>query len=82
MSALDSFDSFTYLIVILSFSKSPRRYRRWVVISFSCPWKSLHMFRFISLGTHSFEGYVMAGMGTSVLLVLRFFMFKIDWRNL
>jgi len=40
-------------------------------------WGAMVMFRFISLGSHSFEGYILAGMSGSVLLVARFFLFKL-----
>jgi hypothetical protein len=34
------------------------------------------MSRFIALGTHSFEGYILAGLGTSALMVMRFFVLR------
>jgi len=39
-------------------------------------WALLVMSRFIALGTHSFEGYILAGFGTSLILVSKFFLFK------
>jgi energy-coupling factor transporter ATP-binding protein EcfA2 len=39
-------------------------------------WGMAIMFRFVALGSHSFEGYILAGFGTAILMVLRFFMFK------
>lgn len=46
------------------------RYRCWSN-AFIVFWAGLVMFRFIALGTHSFEGYILAGMGTSFLMVFR-----------
>ena len=45
----------------------------WIII---LAWAGLMMFRFISLGTHSFEGYIFAGMGMSVIMVLKFFLLR------
>lgn len=45
-------------------------YRDWS-IALVFFWGVLVMFRFIALGTHSFEGYILAGFGTSFLLVIR-----------
>lgn len=39
-------------------------------------WGLAIMFRFIALGTHSFEGYILAGFGTAFMLVMRFFVFR------
>jgi energy-coupling factor transporter ATP-binding protein EcfA2 len=39
-------------------------------------WGLMISFRFVALGSHSFEGYILAGFGTAFLMVLRFFMFK------
>lgn len=36
-------------------------------------WGILVMSRFIALGTHSFEGYILAGMGTTMFMILKFF---------
>jgi hypothetical protein len=48
------------------------RYRDWtsaVVIL----WAAIIMFRFIALGTHSFESYILAGFGMSVIMVMKYF---------
>ena len=49
------------------------KYRSWswfiIVI-----WAMIVMSRFIALGTHSFEGYILAGLGTSFLIVIRYFL--------
>jgi len=45
----------------------------WIIV---LAWAGMMMFRFISLGTHSFEGYIFAGMGMSVIMVLRYFLLK------
>ena len=50
-------------------------YRDWssmVVIA----WGAMIMFRFISLGTHNFEGYIFAGLGMSVLMMTKYFVFR------
>lgn len=39
-------------------------------------WGAAIIFRFIALGTHSFESYILAGFGTSILVTLRYFLFK------
>ena len=39
-------------------------------------WSLLVLFRFVALGTHSFEGYILAGIGMSMLVVVKFFIFK------
>ncbi len=39
-------------------------------------WAVLVLFRFVALGTHSFEGYILAGIGMSMLVVIKFFIFK------
>jgi energy-coupling factor transporter ATP-binding protein EcfA2 len=51
------------------------RYRDWSY-SIIVLWGIMISFRFIALGSHSFEGYILAGLGTATLMVLRFFMFK------
>ncbi|MBU1022523.1 MAG: ATP-binding protein, partial [Candidatus Margulisbacteria bacterium] len=51
------------------------RYRDWtaaVVIL----WALAIMFRFVALGTHSFEGYILAGFGMATIMVMRFFAFR------
>jgi hypothetical protein len=50
-------------------------YRDWTPIVIVA-WGAIVALRFIALGTHSFEGYIMAGLGTSTMLVVRFFMMK------
>lgn len=50
-------------------------YRDWTAAVFVL-WGVIVSFRFIALGTHSFEGYILAGLGTSILLVARFFLFR------
>jgi hypothetical protein len=52
------------------------KYRDWTFMLMIL-WGAVVMSRFIALGTHSFEGYILAGMGTSALLVVRFFVFKL-----
>jgi len=49
------------------------RYRDWTpaIIIF---WALLIMSRFIALGTHSFEGYILVGFGTSFFLVVKYFL--------
>jgi len=39
-------------------------------------WGAIVASRFVALGMHSFEGYILAGLGTSVLVVVRFFLFR------
>ncbi len=39
-------------------------------------WGMAIMFRFIALGTHSFESYILAGMGIAFLSIMRFFAFR------
>jgi energy-coupling factor transporter ATP-binding protein EcfA2 len=51
------------------------RYRDWTPIIIIL-WGVMILFRFISLGTHSFEGYILAGIGMSVIMVSKFFLFK------
>jgi hypothetical protein len=51
------------------------RYRDWSY-AIIVLWGIMISFRFIALGSHSFEGYILAGLGTATLMVLRFFMFK------
>lgn len=42
----------------------------WVLMIF---WGVLVISRFVALGTHSFEGYILAGIGTSIFMVLKYF---------
>jgi hypothetical protein len=51
------------------------RYRDWSY-AIIVLWGIMISFRFVALGSHSFEGYILAGFGTAFLMVLRFFMFK------
>jgi energy-coupling factor transporter ATP-binding protein EcfA2 len=53
-----------------------QHYRDWTFM-IAVMWGALTAFRFISLGTHSFEGYILAGFGISVFGVLKFFMVKL-----
>ncbi len=51
------------------------KYRDWtsaIVIL----WGIAIMFRFLALGTHSFEGYILAGFGMAILAVMRFLLFR------
>lgn len=50
-------------------------YRDWTPVVVIL-WAILIMFRFIALGTHSFEGYILAGFGMAFIMVMRFFMFR------
>ncbi len=38
-------------------------------------WALLVLFRFIALGVHSFEGYILAGVGVTMIVAMRFFIF-------
>ncbi|MFC1496676.1 AAA family ATPase, partial [Candidatus Margulisiibacteriota bacterium] len=46
------------------------KYRDWTV-GIIILWGLAIMFRFVALGTHSFEGYILAGFGMAILGVLR-----------
>jgi energy-coupling factor transporter ATP-binding protein EcfA2 len=50
-------------------------YRDWTA-AIVVLWGVAIMFRFFALGTHSFEAYILAGFGTAMLMVLRFFAFR------
>ncbi len=50
-------------------------YRDWTAVVVVL-WGMMTMFRFVALGTHSFEGYILAGFGMAGLAVMRFFAFK------
>jgi len=50
-------------------------YRDWTA-AIVVLWGIAIMFRFFALGTHSFEAYILAGFGTAMLMVLRFFAFR------
>ena len=45
-------------------------YREWSWM-FIVLWGVIVISRFIALGTHSFEGYILAGVGTSIFVVIR-----------
>ena len=47
-------------------------YRDWTWILVVI-WGLLVISRFIALGTHSFEGYILAGIGTSLFMVFKYF---------
>jgi DNA replication protein DnaC len=49
------------------------KYRDWTP-AIIILWALLIMSRFIALGTHSFEGYILVGFGTSFFLVVKYFM--------
>jgi len=51
------------------------KYRDWTP-AIIILWALLIMSRFIALGTHSFEGYILVGFGTSFFLVVKYFMGK------
>lgn len=55
------------------FSDEGATYRDWTPLLIVL-WGVIVAFRFLALGTHSFEGYIIAGIGTSTLLVMRYFM--------
>lgn len=46
------------------------RYRYWTN-AFVVFWAALVIFRFIALGTHNFEGYILAGIGSAFLIIVR-----------
>jgi len=48
------------------------RYRDWTNIVIFL-WAVIIMFRFVALGTHSFESYILAGFGMSVITVVKYF---------
>lgn len=47
-------------------------YRDWTWILVVI-WSLLVISRFIALGTHSFEGYILAGIGTSIFMAFKYF---------
>ncbi len=47
-------------------------YRDWTWILVVI-WSLLVISRFIALGTHSFEGYILAGIGTSIFMIFKYF---------
>ena len=50
-------------------------YRDWSG-AFMVFWGALIMCRFVALGTHSFEGYILAGFGTATFGTLRYFLMR------
>ncbi|MCX5751236.1 MAG: hypothetical protein NT099_06185 [Candidatus Saganbacteria bacterium] len=52
------------------------KYRDWTA-SVVFLWAIIIAFRFTALGTHSFEGYILAGFGLASVGVLRYFIFRI-----
>ena len=50
-------------------------YRDWT-FAIIVLWGLAVIFRFVALGTHSFEGYILAGFGTAFFMVIRFFAFR------
>ncbi|MFH1683496.1 MAG: AAA family ATPase, partial [Candidatus Margulisiibacteriota bacterium] len=50
-------------------------YRDWTAVVVVL-WGMMTAFRFVALGTHSFEGYILAGFGMAGMAVMRFFAFK------
>lgn len=57
------------------FHEAGTHYRDWTncVMLF---WCATVMFRFIALGTHSFEAYILAGFGTAFITMMRFFAYR------
>lgn len=51
------------------------RYRDWTG-ALMIFWAGLVMCRFIALGTHSFEGYILAGFGTAIFGLFRYFLMR------
>ena len=51
------------------------KYRDWTPAIVAL-WGILVAFRFFALGTHNFENYILAGFGTAVLVVAKFFLFR------
>jgi integrase len=51
------------------------KYRDWTAAVVFL-WAIIIAFRFIALGTHSFEGYILAGFGLASIGVLRYFVFR------
>ena len=46
-------------------------YRDWSWVLMAL-WTLLVISRFIALGSHSFEGYILAGMGTSIFVLFKY----------
>ena len=51
------------------------KYRDWS-FAFVILWSVIVCLRFVALGLHSFEGYILAGIGTSVFLVVKYFLMR------
>ena len=51
------------------------KYRDWS-FAFVIFWSMIVCLRFVALGLHSFEGYILAGIGTSVFLVVKYFLMR------
>ncbi|MBU1706113.1 tyrosine-type recombinase/integrase [Patescibacteria group bacterium] len=51
------------------------KYRDWTAVIVIL-WGVAIIFRFIALGTHSFEAYILAGFGTAFMMIMRFFAFR------
>lgn len=56
---------------------SNTQYRDWSV-AIVILWGILIMLRFVAMGTHSVEGYILAGFGTSILITAKFFARKMS----
>jgi energy-coupling factor transporter ATP-binding protein EcfA2 len=50
-------------------------YRDWTSV-IAVLWGLAIMFRFVALGTHSFESYILAGFGVTFISIMRFFAFR------
>ncbi len=50
-------------------------YRDWSWL-FAIAWALIISFRFVALGIHSFEGYILAGLGTGIFGAVRWLIFK------
>ncbi|MFH1684548.1 MAG: tyrosine-type recombinase/integrase [Candidatus Margulisiibacteriota bacterium] len=57
------------------YHEAGNKYRDWTAVIVIL-WGLAIMFRFIALGTHSFEGYILAGFGTAFMMIMRFFAFR------
>ena len=52
------------------------KYRDWTS-GLMVIWAGLIGFRFVALGTHSFEGYILAGFGTSIFVIVKYFFLRV-----
>jgi hypothetical protein len=57
------------------YHESGVQYRDWSA-AIIVLWALIVCSRFIALGLHSFEGYILAGIGTSVFLVIKYFLMR------